>query len=709
MNWNKLKRIGIIFLVFILAAGVLGMQASAYDEQDYVLDYEGYRLFIPVTYNAESAEKYINEEAGQLSSPTDIFITKSNRMYIVDGGNNRIVSMNVDGSDVKTFSNFSGETLANPNGIYVYEDSGDMLIADTDNGRLILADKDGNLKKIYTQPTSPLYDTDYPFRPLKVAVNLIGQIFVINTDDYHGFIVLDENNELKGYMAPTKVPFNLVYKLASLVATEEQLDRMEQPMPPVHTNFFIDDENYIYTTTAQGATSGQLKVFSPVGKNIYPFTGFFGEKRTDYVLNHYDQNANAAEQSFTDVAVSNNGGIVNILDAVTGRIYQYDSEGNNLMVFGGTGVWKGRFRGASGMAVDSEGNIYVIDKTQSALHKFVPTEFTKTIHTALDLYYKGQYDQAVEYWEKVLDMNPNYPMAHIGMGNAYLRGDDYEAAIEEFRLADYKQGYSDAFDENQLQTVRENFALVMFAIIAIVVVVALLVMYLHKRYKQTYERQSRIKWFNNKGRLQILLGCIFDPNEGFRNIRRHRQDYDIVIPLILYLLTFVTKCVTLFVTHYPFRSVDIARVNLAQETLMLFLPLLTWVVGNYMVTTIRSGEVKMREVFSASAYCMLPYIIVGIPLACLTNIMSLNSAGIYNGVTTLMWVWVGILFFASTMSMNSYKFFETVGIIIITLFACVFMWVVFAMIFMLGNEVVSFFTGIFENWKVYFSMQGGNA
>ena len=74
-----------------------------------------------------------------------------------------------------------------------------------------------------------------------------------------------------------------------------------------------------------------------------------------------------------------------------------------------------------------------------------------------------------------------------------------------------------------------------------------------------------------------------------------------------------------------------------------------------------------------------------------------------------MWIWVGILFFVSTMSMNSYKFFETVGIIIITLFACVFMWVVFAMIFMLGNEVVSFFKGIIENWQVYFSMQGGNA
>ena len=707
MNWSKLKQISLIFLVFILMAGMFGMQASAYDEQNYVLDADGYQLPIPVTYNAESVTRYLSDEAGQLSSPTDIFITKSDRMYIVDGGNNRIVSMNCDGTDVKTFSNFSGETLSNPNGIYVYEDSGDMLIADTDNGRLLLTDKDGNLKKIYTQPESELYDKTYPFKPLKVAVNLIGQIYVINTDDYHGFVVLDEAGELRGYMAPTKVPFDLVYRLASIFATEEQLSRMEQPMPPVHTNLFIDDDNYIYTTTGRGADEGQLMVFSPVGKNIYPFTGAFGEERTDYVLRHYNVNADSTEQNFVDVVVDD-GGIVSILDSVTGRIYQYDSEGNNLTVFGGVGVWEGRFQGASGMAMDSQGNIYVVDQTQSSLHKFVPTQFTNLIHTALGLYYDGKYDEAVEYWDQVLELNPNYPMAHVGRGNAYLRNDQYEEAIEEFRLADNKAGYSDAFDENELQFVRQNFAFVLLAIIAIVVLVVLLIMYLHKRYKQTYEKQSRIKWFNNRGRLQILLGCIFDPNEGFRNIRRHRQDYDIVIPLIIYALIFVAKCFSLFVTHYPFQATDIARVNLAQETLMIFLPLLTWVVGNYLVTTIRSGEVKMREVFSASAYSMLPYVIITIPLACVSNVMSLSSSGIYNGITVIMWVWIGILFFASTMSMNSYRFFETVGIIINALFACVFMWVVFAMIFMLGNEVVSFFTGIFENWQVYFSMQGGN-
>ena len=679
------------------------MTASAYDEENYVVGTDGYRIPIPITYNPASVESYISDEVSGLSAPSDIFITKDDRIFLTDAGKNRVISMNTDYSDVKIFSSFSGETLNNPSGIYVY-DNGDMLIADTDNARVLHTDKDGNLIKIYVQPTSDLYDTTYEFKPLKVYVNVTNQIYIINKEDYHGFIVIDETNEFKGYVAPTRVKYSLINKLVQMFASETQKEALGQEKPPAHTNLVIDDENTIYSTTAR-AESAQLERFSPVGVNIYPNKDFFGEKRGDYVLQYYGKTF--TEPEFTDVTV-NDAGIVSILDSVTGRIYQYDSEGNMLTVFGGTGRWVGRFSSATGIAQDSKGNIYVIDNVQSTIHRFEPTEFTSTIHYALGLYYDGKYDEAVEYWERVLELNPNYPMAHIGMGNAYVRNDEYELAMEEFVLADYKSGYSDAFDKYELEFVRQWFGLVLIAVIVIVVLAILFIGYLRRRYKQTYERDSRIKWFNNKGRLKILLGTLFDSNEGYREIRRHRTDYDIVVPVIIYVLIIVAKVISLFVTHYPFRSAEIYEINLSTELLVMLVPLFTWVIGNYMVTTIRGGEVKMREVFSASAYCMLPYVIVTIPLSLLTNIMSLSSSSIYTGVNTLMWIWIGVMFFVSTMSMNSYGFIETIKIVLITLFACLFMWIVLILIFMLGEQVVDFFAGIFDNYKMYFALQGGN-
>lgn len=687
----------------MLFCGIFGMTASAYDEQDYVVGTGRERIPIPITYKPASVENYLGEEAGQLNSPTDIFISKDDRIYIVDGGNNRIVSMDTDYQNVKVLSTFSGQTLSNPNGIYVY-DNGDLLIADTDNGRVLRTDPDGNILNIYTQPTSELYDESYPFKPLKIYVNLTNQIYVINSEDYHGFTVLDENNDFKGYVASTRVSYSLTKALVRMFASESQKEVLDQEKPPVHSNLLIDSENTIYSTTSR-AEEAQLKRFSTVGVNIFPFKGYFGEMRGDYVLEYY--NKEFTQPEFVDVTV-NSAGVVSVLDSVTGRIYQYDSEGNMLTAFGGTGQWVGKFTGASGLAQDSLGNIYVIDKVQSTIHLLQPTAFTDTIHEALGLYYDGKYEEAVTYWEQVLAMNPNYPMAHIGMGNAYLRNDEFELAMEEFELADYKSGYSDAFDKWELEIVREYFGIVLLCVIVVAVLIILFIGYLKKRYKKTYERESRIKWFNKHGRLKVLLGTIFDSNEGYREIRRHRTDYDIAVPLIIYLLIVVAKIFSLFVVHYPFRAAEVYEINLSTELLTTFVPLITWVIANYMVTTICSGEVKMREVFSASAYCMLPYVIITIPLSLISNVMSLSSGSLYNGINIIMWVWVAIMFFVSTMSMNSYGFMETVKIVFLTLFACLFMWLVLILIFMLGQQVIDFFGGIIDNYKMYFTMQGGN-
>ena len=709
LNLKSVKRLGFVFIVFVLLFASLGsMTAGAYSEQDYVLASDGWRIYIPRTYSPESAQNYLGDVAGQLNSPTDIFVTKDDIIYILDGGNKRVISMDTKFENVKVVDNFGAETLENPNGLYVYE-NGDLLIADMgkegEDGKVLHTDKDGKFIKKYVKPTSELYSDDYGFKPSKVYVNKTNQLFIINHEDYHGFIILDENNEFKGYFAATRLPYNFINHLISIFASEDQKEMIGQKKPPVHTNLVIDEKNRVYSTTAR-AEKAQLELFSTVGKNIYPMKDFFGEGRGDPILSYYGKNF--TEPEFTDVT-ANADGTVTILDVISGRIYQYDAEGMMLTAFGGTGQWAGKFTQAVGIAQDSNGTLYVIDKAQSTVHTLKPTAFIKTIHKAIGLYYSGEYQEAVQYWDEVLALNPNYPMAHIGRGNAYIKSKEYKLAMTEFELAENKQGYSDAFDKWELDVVRNYFGWILIGIIAIVLGIILFIAYLRKRYKATYERESRIKWFNSKGRLRILLGTIFDSNEGFREIRRHRNDYDIVVPIIIYILVIVARIFTLFMTHYPFNNVEFYRVSLSTELLTLFIPIFTWIISNYMVTTICSGEVKLREVFSASAYCMLPYVIISIPLALFSNVISLSNAGIYNGIISLMWAWIFIMFFVSTMSMNSYGFFETVKIILLTLFACVFLWLVLLLIFMLGQQVIDFFGGIIDNIRMYLLLQGGGA
>ena len=108
--------------------------------------------------------------------------------------------------------------------------------------------------------------------------------------------------------------------------------------------------------------------------------------------------------------------------------------------------------------------------------------------------------------------------------------------------------------------------------------------------------------------------------------------------------------------------------------------------------------------FSASAYSMIPYILITVPLALFSNVLSLSSLSLYNGINNIMWIWIFILFFVNVMSMNSYSFTETVKVALITLLSIVFIWIILGLLFMLGEELVDFLKDVWGSYRMYFQM-----
>ena len=72
-------------------------------------------------------------------------------------------------------------------------------------------------------------------------------------------------------------------------------------------------------------TSGQVKKLNAKGRNILP-NKVFGDAGTD--------------SSLTAVTVDDSG-FITVMDSGSGRLFQYDGEGNLLYIFGGRGERKG--------------------------------------------------------------------------------------------------------------------------------------------------------------------------------------------------------------------------------------------------------------------------------------------------------------------------------------------------------------------------------
>ncbi len=431
---------------------------------NYITDENGKMHTIPLTYVADKVIRHLSEEAGYFAYPSDIFYAPNGLLYIADKGNHRIVCINCAGEVVRIFTNPDGGGLRNPQGVYVDAD-GDVYVADTDNARVVhLSPADGFVEE-FLRPTSELYDSVYPFRPSKVIIDKIGQLYILNSEDYHGLIILDALGEFKGYVATTKLDFSLVNWIASYIATPEQQEKLAKRVPAVNTNFFIDSENTIYTVATMTDVA-QLKRYSVAGINIYPKTDFFGQRQPDAMMEHLKKDF--TKPKFTDVYVDANG-IVTILDSVSGRMYQYDQSGHLLTIFGGTGNWAGRFSSAISLTGDAEGNLYVLDATQGAIHVFTPTQFIKKVHSTLKLYHEGRYEEAIGPWEEVLQLDKNYSIAHIGLGKAYLKQEKWVDSMREYKLAGDEEGYSQAFNGWRTAMLQQHFGLIVLGGIVLLV------------------------------------------------------------------------------------------------------------------------------------------------------------------------------------------------------------------------------------------------
>ena len=132
---------------------------------------------------AESSQS--NEQAYAL--PTDVAAGAGGQLFVVDGGNNRIVSIDETGAVVSAFgSQGRGDAeLDGPVGIGI-DGKGRVHVADRGNRRIQVFAEDGT----YLYPV-PLFVDGTRIEPVDVAVNKEGTELYVTAADRHEVIVFD--------------------------------------------------------------------------------------------------------------------------------------------------------------------------------------------------------------------------------------------------------------------------------------------------------------------------------------------------------------------------------------------------------------------------------------------------------------------------------------------------------------------------------------
>ena len=191
--------------------------------------------------------------------------------------------------------------------------------------------------------------------------------------------------------------------------------------------------------------------------------------------------------------------------------------------------------------------------------------------------------------------------------------------------------------------------------------------------------------------LKLGIVMLFHPVVAFRYMQKDRKASFNYAPLwILLLTTIAVRIISIYFTHYPMAKVDAKTANLLTECGIIFVPLFSWVIASYAITTILDGEVLLKESMLAMTYSLIPYIIITIPLTIFTHLMDAGTAGLFKTIQVFSLVWVIALLIISLKVMNHYSVIKTVGIILLTLFTMVMLWATISLFSALTMRFVSF-------------------
>lgn len=422
----------------------------------FVVDQEESFIPIPKAYEVKGTIKNLGEY-GFFSHPEDIYLDEEGNLYVADTENNRVVKMTQKGEIIKVYTEAFGVPLNKPKGVYVHYD-GSLWIADTGNLRIVSVYEDGTDRKIYGKPDSMLLESSFTFDPEKIYATRTGYIYALKGAN---LMTMDEQNEFRGYLGATDVEFSLSRLLIRTFGTKEQIERTLKQQPASYTNFMIGSDGMVYGILANAETA-QIRKLNSVGKNTYP--------EEKYGLSIMLDGKTYTKPRFSDIAVADNG-IITLVDRNTALIYQYDQEGNLLAAFGGMGEYNGTFQIPIGIVVNDEGDLFILDYNTNTVTIFEPTKFIQLVHNAVTSYNAGKYEEAKSYWEQVLAIDSNYALAHQGVAKVLFKEEQYEKAMDEYRLADDKEGYSKAFSEYRHELFRAYFGWVVLitAIIGFVI------------------------------------------------------------------------------------------------------------------------------------------------------------------------------------------------------------------------------------------------
>ena len=691
----------ILSLTMIVSAMTLGVSASsAY--QTYTYSIGGTALYSPDAYSADEALIYSDMNLPMdFNNPKDMITDKEGNIYIADTDNNQIAILNryfEFQTYITTFYNGAGnnDKLVAPQGVFVTDES--IWVCDTGNNRLVEFDKKTlDFKQIIDPPESQLLSDNAAYKPIAMAIDQYGRIYVVSSSTNQGIIVMNSEGAFVGFIGAQAVTISAWEILWRSFQTDAQRKLSATKTSVIYNNIAISDDGFIYVTTsgiAEGSVASAItgkdrtgkyapvKMLNPSGDEIMRRNGFWPP------AGEIDFKTSGGVSTIVDVATGPEK-TWSIVDTKREKIYTYDFNGNLLFAFGDTGTMLGSIANVCAIAYQGD-KMLILDSGSKSLIVYTRTEYGDTLIQAIAAENSLDYDFAIECWEKVLQRNSNFDAAYVGIGNALYRSADYAEALEYYEKAYDTTNWSESYKMVRKDWMSVWLLPVVGLIIALVVLITKFLGWAAKINKRaaTDGRERKTFWE------EVLYGfyVIFHPFDGFYDLK-HEKRGSVRASLVFIGLTILSFFYQGIGQGYVVNPTG-ATSTLWSQAISVLVPFFLFVLANWCLTTLFEGEGSFKDIFIASSYSLLPLCLFIAPATLGSNWVSLSEVQLIDLLVSIAFIWTVMLLFFGTMVTHDYPIFKNLITIVGTIVAMAFIVFLVLLFGMLLSKLVSLVTNI---------------
>lgn len=673
---KKLTKIFALAACIILVLGCMPLGAiTPYSTYTYSID--GFALMSPDAYvpDRQVDSDYMGLDT-PIDDPRDMVVDGNKNIYIADAANHRIVVLDRYYKlkfTISSFINQNGvpDALKSPSGVFVTDEK--IYVADTDNNRIVMFELDGTFYKVIREPDADVFPAGSIYKPVAIAVDAYGRIYVVSSTTYMGVIAINEDGVFQGFIGAQKVTIDPLQVIWRRFQTAEQRALSQQYVSTEFNNITIDENGFIYVTTSsvkessqQAAIKDKSGTYAPVkklntaGSDIMKRNGFFGPGGEVNVTNISTAEIKGPSK-IIDAAVGPEG-TWSIIDEKRSKIYTYDEDGNLLFIFGDKGQQLGNVQSVEAI-VYLDNDILVLDKTADNITVYRRTEYGDLLIDAIRNTNERNYDTTINYWTEILKRNNNFDTAYIGIGKSLYRSAEYEESLSYYKSAYDTANYSESYKEIRKEWISNYILLIPLFVIVVAVALVAYNKYAAKLNKKTQLKKGRKTFWEE---LVYANHLILHPFDGFWDLK-HEQRGSVrasFVWLALAILTFFYQGVG---TGYIFNPRQNSTTIFVQITAVI-VPVVLWVVANWCLTTLFDGEGSLKDIFIATCYALVPLPILIVPSVLYSNVALATESTIINLLVSFAFVWAGLLIFFGMMVTHDYTFSKnvltTVGTII---------------------------------------------